>query len=95
MIAGAQQLKTVRFRDNDVNRAFGEMGEMFSRSSSDSPRNNFGSPAISRTGSRSGSRTGSANGSNGSPSGSSRRNVGRRSRTNSGLRSVTSQMSKK
>jgi hypothetical protein len=95
MIAGAQQLKTVRFRDNDVNRAFGEMGEMFSRSSSDSPRNNFGSPAISRTGSRSGSRAGSANGSNGSPSGSSRRNVGRRSRTNSGLRSVTSQMSKK
>ena len=51
MIAGAQRLKTVRFHDSDVNRAFGEMGSMFSSDNgNDSPRNGFGSPAISRKG---------------------------------------------
>jgi nucleoside diphosphate kinase len=83
MIAGTQRLKTVRFRDSDVNRAFGEMGEMFSQNCETD--RNFGSPAVSRTGGG-GSMTGSVN--------SSKFGCGR-SRTNSGLRSVSSQLSKK
>ena len=31
MIAGAQKLKTIRFYSDDINRAFGEIGEMFSQ----------------------------------------------------------------
>ena len=92
MIAGAQRLKTVRFREGDVNRAFGEMGEMFSRTSSDSPRNNFGSPAPKSLVGGGGSMTGS----DGSPSGTGPSRGGRvRSRTSSSLRSVSSQLSKK
>ena len=84
MIAGAQRLKTVRFRESDVNRAFLEMGEMFSEISG--VDNDFGSPAISRTGKGIGGIGGL-----GGPG-----SDGRCSRANSsGLRSVSSQLSKK
>jgi hypothetical protein len=45
MIAGAQKLKTIVFHAQDVNRAFGEMGEMFSRSSRGGGPEDFDSPA--------------------------------------------------
>ena len=44
MVAGAQKLKTVLFHAQNVNRAFGEMGEMFSRSAR-SGSVDFDSPA--------------------------------------------------
>ena len=101
MIAGAQQLKTVRFRAGDVNRAFGEIGEMFSKNNgNDGGDRNFGSPAISRTGSM---RSNGGSMSDGSPGGGGNRGglasrlgqVGgvRRSRANSGLRSMSSSIS--
>lgn len=45
MIAGTQKLKTIVFHAEDVNRAFGEMGEMFSRSSRGGGPADFDSPA--------------------------------------------------